>query len=77
MVEGRALHRLREDDERSVISPWELLLKSLWRCPRRLGCEGFAIFNYTQSFADDYLPLMALGATSRPAAIPTEARDHP
>ncbi len=44
---------------------------------RRLGCEGFAIFNYTQSFADDYLPLMALGATSRPAAMPTEARDQP
>jgi uncharacterized lipoprotein YddW (UPF0748 family) len=41
---------------------------------RRLGCEGFVVFNYTQSFADDYLPLMALGATSRPAAMPTEAR---
>ncbi len=41
---------------------------------RRLGCEGFIIFNYTEEFARDYLPLMALGATSEPASIPTQAR---
>ncbi len=41
---------------------------------RKLGCEGFVIFNYNERLAREYLPLLALGATSRPAAIPTEAR---
>ncbi len=41
---------------------------------RRLGCEGFVIFNYTERFAKEYLPVLALGATSSPAQIPTTAR---
>ncbi|MGC9318736.1 MAG: glycoside hydrolase family 10 protein [Armatimonadota bacterium] len=41
---------------------------------RGLGCEGFALFNYQEGLAERYLPLMALGATSTPAKIPTQAR---
>ncbi|MFW5866821.1 MAG: glycoside hydrolase family 10 protein [Armatimonadota bacterium] len=41
---------------------------------RKLGCEGFVLFNYQRALADDYLPLLSLGATSTPAQIPTEAR---
>lgn len=41
---------------------------------RKLGCEGFVLFNYQRALAEDYLPLLALGATSTPAEIPTEAR---
>ena len=41
---------------------------------RKLGCEGFVIFNYQRALATDYLPLLALGATSTRAEIPTEAR---
>ncbi|MEA3400787.1 MAG: family 10 glycosylhydrolase [Armatimonadota bacterium] len=41
---------------------------------RRLGCEGFALFNYQEALAERYLPLMALGATSTPAEIPAGAR---
>ncbi len=42
---------------------------------RRLGCEGFVIFNYQRALAERYLPLMARGATSTSADIPTEARE--
>ena len=41
---------------------------------RKLGCEGFVLFNYRRALAEQYLPLMALGATSTPAEIATEAR---
>ena len=41
---------------------------------RALGCEGFVIFNYNEKLAREYLPLLALGATSTPAEMPTEAR---
>ena len=41
---------------------------------RKLGCDGFVLFNYQRGLADHYLPLLALGATSTPAEIPTEAR---
>ncbi|MFP4248718.1 MAG: glycoside hydrolase family 10 protein [Armatimonadota bacterium] len=41
---------------------------------RKLGCEGFVLFNYQRALAEDYLPLLSLGATSAPAEIPTEAR---
>jgi len=41
---------------------------------RRLGCEGFVLFNYQRALVEDYLPLLALGATSAAAEIPTEAR---
>lgn len=41
---------------------------------RRLGCEGFVLFNYQQRLADEYLPRLVLGATSTPATIPTEVR---
>ncbi len=42
---------------------------------RKLGCEGFVLFNYQRALAEDYLPLLALGATSAPAEIPPEARE--
>jgi len=41
---------------------------------RQLGCEGFVLFNYQEKLARDYLPLLALGATSAPAQIPTQAK---
>jgi len=41
---------------------------------RRLGCEGFVLFNYRRELAQRYLPLLALGATSTPAQMPTQAR---
>ncbi|MBD3293012.1 MAG: family 10 glycosylhydrolase [Armatimonadia bacterium] len=41
---------------------------------RKLGCEGFVLFNYQRALAEDYLPLLAVGATSTAAQIPTEAR---
>ncbi|MGI5818989.1 MAG: glycoside hydrolase family 10 protein [Armatimonadota bacterium] len=40
---------------------------------RKLGCDGFVLFNYQRGLAEQYLPLLALGATSTPATIPTEA----
>jgi len=41
---------------------------------RRLGCEGFVLFNYQRALAEDYLPVLALGATSTPAEMATQAR---
>lgn len=41
---------------------------------RRLGCEGFVLFNYRRALAEDYLPLMALGATSTRVPLATRAR---
>ncbi|NLO04478.1 MAG: family 10 glycosylhydrolase [candidate division WS1 bacterium] len=41
---------------------------------RKLGCEGFVLFNYREALAEDYLPVIGLGATSTPAEIPTRAR---
>ena len=41
---------------------------------RRLGCEGFVLFNYRRELAEKYLPFIALGATSTPAELPTKAR---
>ena len=40
---------------------------------RRLGCDGFILFNYQKGLADDYLPLLSLGATSTPAEMPPGA----
>ncbi len=37
---------------------------------RRLGSRGFVLFNYQQGLAEDYLPVLSLGATSSPAAMP-------
>lgn len=36
---------------------------------RKLGCEGFVLFNYRRALAEEYLPLLALGATSTPAEM--------
>ncbi len=41
---------------------------------RRLGCEGFVLFNYQRALAEDYLPVLALGATGTPAEMATQAR---
>lgn len=41
---------------------------------RRLGCEGFVLFNYRRALAEDYLPLMALGATSMRVPLALQAR---
>ncbi|GEM_PF-912690 len=41
---------------------------------RKLGCEGFVLFNYQRRLAEDYLPLMALGATSTEAQMAVKPR---
>lgn len=41
---------------------------------RQLGCEGFVLFNYQRALAEQYLPVLALGATATPAEIATTAR---
>ena len=41
---------------------------------RKLGCEGFVLFNYRAALAEDYLPLLALGATSTEAEMAIKPR---
>lgn len=41
---------------------------------RRLGCDGFVLFNYQAGLASDYLPLLSLGATSTAAEMPSMGR---
>ena len=49
------------------------VVPGLERC-EDLGCEGFVLFNYQRALAEDYLPLMALGATSTRVPLATQAR---
>lgn len=39
---------------------------------RNLGCSGWVIFNLNDKLIRDYLPFLALGATSTPAALPLQ-----